>query len=859
MPPTAPQTKTNTISYLLLGEGDFTYSLDMCRYLASLSEASAMAAATSSAEAPPLRNTTTAATADALPTATSTSTATDEAKETIYSITCTGVDTLSELTEKYKDVDFILRNIRQSSTMDTVHCDNNNIISNNYNSNVENNSSSIPQNNNKTTKNNEGNNDDQKDFIDNATQQSKQQQQQQKQKHQHQSQNARIKVTTKLLHGINAVDPNPNALCHTTTTTTINTNDIHDIHQEAPTTPLQLQQFDHVLFHHPHLGTEDAQLHSRFLQHFFYAAVHRWLKKPASIADGSGGGSGVGYNNEVSNEGTNGKNDESTNNHCSRKESHTNNYINNNRGGLLYLTLVTGQCQRWKCIEGANKQGLKLLRRGPFIVPPPPLEVTTSTITTPSLLTTTYYQPRRHQSGKSFAKRRRPTTTQQQPHQSHPQSNQCQSKKSLETSNEHHQNETSESETLVFGRVCDYPPSNDNGFYNDNDELLVGLLPWEEAQYCYDSQSFVSKGNGNHKIQTLDDSAMVHSSSNVDGAARDSAFISSSLSSSIAATAPTTTNTTLGQNHANYPRHALGCKYCSKSFQEDRSLKNHMVCCHPDCEEARAWNLEKKQKKRKKKGNKKISKEESKDGHAVLESIEKVGMDNEENELNSDSESLNKRRKLHQEIVAQQSDHKALIGKDVDVMIPLLICNICERQRKVALSSTSKQQQPSSLIMTDTLLPSQPRIFPHKQALLDHQRAKHFGDYLDIKPDWYREDGNNPQKDCIAAEKAHQKSPVLSPATFGSCPICDLSYSTETEKNYHEMEFVPSPAVAAAAISSPSASNELLNQSGSTHKCVHCWKTFRELRSQRQHENFCSSRLVTKKKTNDSPHTEDSR
>jgi len=73
-----------TISYLLLGDGDFTYSLDLCRYIASLSH--------------------------------QTSNATDET--VVYSVTCTGVDTIEELRCKYKDADFVLKNIRQCSNHD---------------------------------------------------------------------------------------------------------------------------------------------------------------------------------------------------------------------------------------------------------------------------------------------------------------------------------------------------------------------------------------------------------------------------------------------------------------------------------------------------------------------------------------------------------------------------------------------------------------------------------------------------------------------------------------------------------------------------------------------------------------------
>ncbi len=66
---------------------------------------------------------------------------------------------------------------------------------------------------------------------------------------------------------------------------------------------------DHVIFHHPHLGTEDAALHARFLAHLFYSATVHWMKP------------GV---------------------------------------GVFHLTLAQGQSERWRCLEAANLHGPKL-------------------------------------------------------------------------------------------------------------------------------------------------------------------------------------------------------------------------------------------------------------------------------------------------------------------------------------------------------------------------------------------------------------------------------------------------------------------------------------------------------------------
>lgn len=67
---------------------------------------------------------------------------------------------------------------------------------------------------------------------------------------------------------------------------------------------------DLVIFHHPHLGTEDAKRHASFLCHLFHTVRERWIR------------------------------DLST--------------------GHFYLTLAQGQHQRWNCQEAAEKNGFIL-------------------------------------------------------------------------------------------------------------------------------------------------------------------------------------------------------------------------------------------------------------------------------------------------------------------------------------------------------------------------------------------------------------------------------------------------------------------------------------------------------------------
>ena len=554
------------LSYLLLGEGDFTYSLDMCRYIASCSRQKTV----------------------------------DNRDAALYSITCTGVDTLEELRGKYKDADFVLRNIRSCADYDEK-CIN------------DDQSSSKPW------------------------------------------------LATTILHGVNAVQ---------TESTAINEENL----QKQPL----LQHFDRVMFHHPHLGREDAQLHSRFLHHFFHAAVNRWLKPGSDTPRAD--------TLKVSNTNVNNRSNAESKMCDSRIQ-----------GGLLYITLVNGQCSRWKCIEAAKKHGLILIRRTPFF--PPPAVASQST----------YYQLRRHQSGKSFAKRRR---MQQDDVEQSRQSNRL-----------YEDNNVNDSETLVFGLASDYTydTSSSEQYYN------VGLLPWEN-----DSELAISMQS------------------------------------------PT--------------ENKYSCQYCTKTFREERSLKNHMLNTHPECKEVASWATKKKSKKK--------YKASANDKGEVVDNY-----------------------KISEASTQQSNSDKMLVG--ISSHGSLLTCSICKEQKQ-----------------SDPMQNSNPRTFPYMQALLDHQKAKHFGSHTDIKPDWCNPENNSeqtPSKDAIAV---HNQTGNAQKVITGTCSVCGIQYSSEAAKLKHELEFIPLPSMQ----SHQSLQKETVHDGTVSFECKYCSKPFRGLRAQRQHENFCATR-----------------
>lgn len=131
-----------------------------------------------------------------------------------------------------------------------------------------------------------------------------------------------------------------------------------------------------IFFHHPHLGVEDAQLHTKFLFHLFYSIQEYWLVKKST--------------------------DDDTDSHCS----------------IFYLTLANGQYERWNCYMAAKRHRMKLVQEFTFVSSPEEalhtINSTTFTTTmnkTPHRQHKLIYGQRRHQTGKSFASRTCGSTT----------------------------------------------------------------------------------------------------------------------------------------------------------------------------------------------------------------------------------------------------------------------------------------------------------------------------------------------------------------------------------------------------------------------------------------------------------------
>ena len=125
---------------------------------------------------------------------------------------------------------------------------------------------------------------------------------------------------------------------------------------DSPSFDFPVNKHNHVIFNHPHLGKEDATLHARFISHLFHSARNHWLRK----------------------------------------------------GGVIHITLILGQCERWKCLDSAKFHNMCLLHRGLFRPPPSPGLVykTRGTIGQGKKCDFhLHYHERRHQNGRSFANR----------------------------------------------------------------------------------------------------------------------------------------------------------------------------------------------------------------------------------------------------------------------------------------------------------------------------------------------------------------------------------------------------------------------------------------------------------------------
>lgn len=291
--------------YLTLGDGDFTYSYDLCRFL----QAEAAIHNNSSNEISVANN--------------------DLVR---VHVVCSGIDPLEEIQEKYKDSEFVKKKIEGMNGPIPP-------IDSSLEVKVKGAKENVFESEMKPIKRPRVSESDASYAAAEAGQ--------------------RMKVS--MHHSVNAIvpwskDPSTNKVEHNL----------------APAPQLPQCKFKRVIFNHPHIGNEDAQLHSRFLAHFFHSVDNHWLTSK----------------------------------------------------GVLHLALVKGQCERWNCIETAKKHGFILISRDKFRSPPSPgqyiksyLEkqnIDVNAMEKKRMIPKIYlskqafkcrFKHRRHQSGRSFASR----------------------------------------------------------------------------------------------------------------------------------------------------------------------------------------------------------------------------------------------------------------------------------------------------------------------------------------------------------------------------------------------------------------------------------------------------------------------
>lgn len=261
--------------YLTLGDGDFTYSYDLCRFIQAQTS---LFAAIGQQPCP-------------------------EGK--VITVTCSGIDPLLELQNKYKDVKSLLRKMnRLSGNIPMVF---------------------------KTLPSHTSSDEhlSKKPKMDNDA--------------------PPMEMRISIHHSVNAILP---------------WSDDQTDPELVPSPKLPNCKYRNVIFNHPHIGNEDAQLHSRFLSHFFHSVDQHWLAT----------------------------------------------------GGTLFLTLVKGQFERWNTAQAAKRNGLEVVYRDSFKAPPAPFKYIQYICREQKIEAKLEhfrskhdmkckYQLRRHQSGKSFKNR----------------------------------------------------------------------------------------------------------------------------------------------------------------------------------------------------------------------------------------------------------------------------------------------------------------------------------------------------------------------------------------------------------------------------------------------------------------------
>ena len=347
-----------TNSYLTLGDGDFTFSYDLCRFLqaeaALVDMKRKLNTITERRIADSFQSKSEPQTSLYLGSRHAT-TAPTASKKCSVSVTCSGIDPLSELKDKYKDFEFVSKKIKSlNGRVPLVEMAAPRKISNNEGSENENeneNENEIKQKQKQRKAHKRPRNEIRESSMNTTTRTCIHSDSASPvtpiddsgggggEKVIHKS--SQVTMHVSMRHSINAIVPWCSTVCNTKDDDTLplrasETNTSTTLPKPlslpspsispspppppSPSPPLSSQTYKRVIFNHPHIGHEDAQLHARFLSHFFHSVHTRWLAPD----------------------------------------------------GIVHLALVKGQCERWKCLRAAEGHGFVLVHRGNFVTPPSP-------------------------------------------------------------------------------------------------------------------------------------------------------------------------------------------------------------------------------------------------------------------------------------------------------------------------------------------------------------------------------------------------------------------------------------------------------------------------------------------------------
>ena len=174
------------------------------------------------------------------------------------------------------------------------------------------------------------------------------------------------------------------------------------------------------------------------------------------------------------------------------------------------------------------------------------------------------------------------------------------------------------------------------------------------------------------------------------------------------------------------------------------------------------------------------------------------------------------------------ANDKSNHNEKISLQSSSFICSLCDKPFKegrslknhIASVHSNKRKRSESDTTKFVCNQCNTRSFDSSDALKDHILAKHDGIHSTIVPEW----ATRP----IATSTTDEQQTT---EPFGSCSICDATFTNSVDETNHHNLFIPSLVDTIRKV-------EMI-------QCHFCQKSFQQIRAQQQHENFCAARGTT--------------